>query len=91
VANGGAVAKKMYPLDYRQIAGYARPDYSLVQKMEDKKMYKTIKDCPDWAQPYVKKAQERGYIKGDGNGSLNLDDTKIWCLVVMLRIAGIMS
>lgn len=27
VANGGAVAKKSYPLNYAKIAGYGRPDY----------------------------------------------------------------
>lgn len=32
VANGGAVATKSYPLGYNKIAGYGRPDYSLVEK-----------------------------------------------------------
>ena len=54
-------------------------------------MYKKISDCPAWAQPYVKTAVDKGYIRGTGDGNLNLDDTKIWCLAVMLRIAGIMS
>lgn len=31
VANGGAVAKKYYALNYSKIAGYGRPDWSLVQ------------------------------------------------------------
>ena len=90
VANGGAVAKKRYPKDYSCIAGYARPDYQIVAQKEDN-MYKKLESCPNWAQPYVKTAVDRGYIKGDGEGSLNLDDTKIWCLVVMLRISGIMK
>ena len=32
VANGGAVAKKKYSLGYSRIAGYGRPNYSLVEK-----------------------------------------------------------
>ncbi len=94
VANGGAVAKKRYPLGYGLIAGYGRPDYSIVQEKKEEEimqMYSKISDCPSWAQPYVKVATEKGYIKGDESGRLNLDDTKIWCLVVMLRICGIMS
>lgn len=105
VANGGAVAQKMYKIGYAYIAGYGRPDYSIVKKepagdeesvkeeiiKEDDTMYKTIEDCPKWAQPYVKLGVEKGYIKGDTSGNLGLDDTRIWCLVVMLRISEIMD
>ena len=52
-------------------------------------MYKTVNECPAWARKYVQKAVDKGYIKGNDEGSLNLDDNKIWCLVVMMRIAGI--
>ena len=90
VPNGGAVAKKCYPIDYRSIAGYGRPDYkSVLRQKEDDGMYNTVSQCPLWAQEYVKTAMDRGYIKGDADGNLALDDTRIWCLVVMLRIAGI--
>lgn len=90
VANGGAVAKKRYPKDYKAIAGYARPDYKTVtSQKEESKVYNTVEECPLWAQQYVKTAIDNGYIKGDGNASLALDDTRIWCLVVMLRIAGL--
>ena len=91
VANGGAVAKKRYLISYNAIAGYGRPDYSIVEIKEENKMYNKISDCPAWAQPYVKTAVDKGYIRGTGDGNLNLDDTKIWCITVMLRIAGIMS
>ena len=93
VANGGAVAKKMYKRDYDRIAGYGRPDYSKVAVKEEVKeeytMYNTLEQCPVWAKDYVSKALSNGYIKGDEKGNLNLDDTKIWCLAVMMRIAGI--
>lgn len=94
VANGGAVAKKMYKRDYSRIAGYGRPNYELVKpknSKEENTMYQKITDCPQWARAYVQKAADEGYIKGTDDGTLNLDDTKIWCLVVMLRIAGIMA
>jgi hypothetical protein len=32
VANGGGVRKKKYALSYARIAGYGRPDYSIVKK-----------------------------------------------------------
>lgn len=92
-ANGGAVAKKRYRRDYLRIAGYGRPDYTIVsyKDKEEEKMYNKIEDCPFWAQPYVKLAVDKGYIKGGTDGKLNLDDTKIWCLVVMLRVSDIME
>lgn len=31
VANGGCVRQKQYPLDFEGIAGYGRPDYSLIE------------------------------------------------------------
>jgi len=93
VANGGAVAKKSYRRDNSRIAGYGRPDYSLVQikQKEVEKMYNKLEECPMWAQDYIKLALDRGYIQGDGSGALALDDTRIWCLVVMLRISGIIK
>ena len=37
-ANGGAVAKKRYALTYGRIAGYGRPNYSLISSEEDLSM-----------------------------------------------------
>lgn len=42
VANGGCVAKKTYRLNYNRIAGYGRPNYSLVQ--EERKVLETGND-----------------------------------------------
>lgn len=49
--------------------------------------YDTLDQCPDWAKPYVKKAIDNKYIIGDEQGRLRLTDDRIWCLVVMMRIA----
>lgn len=35
IANGGAVCRKNYPLGYKRIAGYGRPDWSLVTSEPD--------------------------------------------------------
>ncbi len=93
VANGGSVARKKYDLNYWYIAGYGRPDYSIVE--EEEPMHETEYNwtlaCPEWTRPYVQKALDNGYIKGDDKGALHLTDTKIWCLVVMMRMMGIME
>ena len=38
VANGGSVNDKSYPINYDKIAGYGRPNYSLVKNEEDDDM-----------------------------------------------------
>jgi hypothetical protein len=91
VDNGGSVAKKKYALNYSRIAGYGRPKYPTKKEEAKQMIYNTINECPAWARPYVQKAIDNGYIKGTGTGALNLDDMKIWCLVVMLRMCGIME
>ena len=91
IDNGGSVAKKKYALSYNRIAGYGRPKYPVAKEEAKKMSYNTVNECPTWARPYVQKAVDKGYIKGTDTGSLNLDDMKIWCLVVMLRMCGIME
>ena len=59
--------------------------------VETMKYYDTVEACPSWARPYVQKALEMGYIKGDGYGMLRLTDDRIWSLVVSMRINGIMK
>ena len=55
------------------------------------KYYDWTTACPEWSIPYVQKALDMGYIKGDEQGRLRLTDDKIWSLVVMLRINGVME
>ena len=54
-------------------------------------IYNYIPSCPEWSQPYVQKAWDLGWIKGDGNGNLNLNDEKIFTIVIMLRALKIME
>jgi hypothetical protein len=93
VDNGGCVAKKQYLINYNRIAGFGRPRYP--QEKEEiemkEKIYDTISACPEWSKPYIQKTLDLGWIKGEGNGKLGLTDTKIWCLVVLLRAQNIMK
>ena len=92
VANGGAVEKKKYSITYSLIAGYGRPKYEIIEETKDmEKTYNSVNECPQWAKAYVQKAVDKGYVKGNERGELGLTDIKIWCLVVMLRISGIME
>ncbi len=64
-----------------------------LQKRGNEEMiyYDCTEACPEWSRPYVNKALEMGYIKGDSLGRLRLTDDRIWCLVVMMRVNGIMG
>lgn len=53
--------------------------------------YDWTEACPEWSRPYVHRAIELGFIKGDEQGRLRLTDDRIWCLVVSMRINGIMN
>ena len=53
--------------------------------------YDWTEACPEWSIPYVQKALDMGFIKGDEQGRLRLTDDRIWCLVVSMRINGIMK
>ena len=76
-----------------------REELTMAQYEELKGMIEALKPkyydwttaCPEWSIPYVQKALDMGYIKGDEQGRLRLTDDKIWSLVVMLRINGVME
>ena len=53
--------------------------------------YDWTEACPKWSIPYVQKALDMGFIKGDEQGRLRLTDTKIYALVLDLRDEGIMD
>ena len=58
---------------------------------ETMQYYDTTEACPSWARPYVQKAVDKKFIKGDEKGRLRLTDDRIWSLVVSMRINGIME
>ncbi len=51
-------------------------------------VYNTVAECPQWARKAVQWAVTSGYIRGDGQGLLGLDATKLWALQVMYNIMG---
>lgn len=48
-------------------------------------IYKTLNDVPDWGRPLVKKLMDRGSLKGEGNGILNLPESTLKTLVILER------
>ena len=60
-----------------------------VDKLKNKMVYAWVDDnMPDWAKPTVTKLMRKGYLKGDGEGKLMLDDNMLRILVINDR-AGI--
>ena len=81
--NATACPGRYFPLDEMK---------SLVKReVEEVVYYDTVEQCPDWSVPYVKKAVEMGFIKGDGQGMLRLTEDRIWALVVSMRFNRVMD
>ena len=60
-----------------------------VDKLKNKMVYAWVDDnMPDWAKPTVNKLMRKGYLNGDGEGKLMLDDNMLRILVINDR-AGI--
>ena len=54
-----------------------------LEKNTDKFIYAWVDDnMPDWAKPTVTKLMEKGYLKGDEEGKLNLDKNMLRMLVI---------
>ena len=54
-----------------------------LEKKTDKFIYAWVDDnMPDWAKPTVIKLMDKGYLKGDEEGKLNLDETMLRILVI---------
>lgn len=67
VANGGAVAKKQYPLGYNRIAGYGRPKYDKETKVEEKTT--TTKSTKKKYSGTFPELPKRGYFKVGDKGT----------------------
>ena len=54
-----------------------------LEKKTDKFIYAWVDDnMPDWAKPTVTKLMDKGILKGDEEGKLNLDETMLRMLVI---------
>jgi hypothetical protein len=84
VANGGCVAQKSYPIYHKNIKGYGRPDYSIVEEEDEVTqeqfnqmmsvwlMQQTQKPDAQWGAEWDEArewAESVGIIKGDENGN----------------------
>lgn len=81
ISNGGCVAMKSYPLNYKYIKGYGRPDYSIVEEedemtqdkfneMMDAWLKRQAEKPPfDWSEEARSWAEGNGLIRGDENGN----------------------
>jgi len=63
------------------------PAYWLFSKEseDDKVVYKTYNELPDWAKPTIKKLMDRKSIAGDSNGNINLSEDVVKTLVILNR------
>lgn len=52
---------------------------------ENKVIYKTLQEVPDWGKAIVKKLVDRKSLQGDEKGNLNLSDDLVRTLVVLDR------
>ena len=60
-----------------------------VAEIKNKMIYAWVDDnMPEWAKPTITKLVNKGYLKGDNEGKLNLDDNMLRILVINDR-AGI--
>ncbi len=48
-------------------------------------VYKTINDVPSWAQPTIQKLIDKGSLKGDGSGAINVSEDFCRTFVVLDR------
>lgn len=85
------VAYKDYPSIVKQngLNGYERPapapqppEQEDDQGKEEEMIYNTIDSVPEWARPTIQKLADKGYLKGDGEDELNLNDTMLRLLVI---------
>ena len=54
-----------------------------LEKKTDKFIYAWVDDnMPEWAKPTVTKLMNKGYLKGDEDGKLNLDENMLRLLVI---------
>lgn len=84
-----AVGYRYIPVNSRYIRGYCVPDYAnvsddvVVEGCDT--MYQKMDNVPDWAVDTVKKLVNRGILRGDENGNLNLTSDMVRILVILDR------
>lgn len=79
-SNGGMVCRRTRPRS--QLVGAVRPAFRAGEEKEgyEMKVYRTLADVPEWYAPAVAKLVERGALRGDGQGNLNVSED--FCRIV---------
>ncbi len=77
------VAYKDYPTIIKAagLNGYPKPEPS-GGGGDSGMIYNTIDEVPDWARPTVQMLVDKGWLKGNGDGQLGLNDTMLRLLVI---------
>ena len=107
VGNGGGVARKSYALNYSRIAGYGRPDWTLVKEEDDdmmdvsrfKELWREMRkelqdnDSSEYSASAREWAVSSGLIQGSGNSNYMWEDilTREQMVTILYRFAQMMG
>jgi hypothetical protein len=53
---------------------------------DDKVLYITYSDVPDWGKPTIKKLMEKKFLNGDDKGNINLTESMLRILIIHDRV-----
>ena len=56
------------------------------KEAEEMKRYNTLEEVPDWGKPTIEKLVEKGVLKGDENGNLDMSEDLLRTLVIHDRL-----
>lgn len=62
-----------------------KPGVYYEQEDKDMKYYRTIKDVPDSYRPSMQKLMDKGFLKGTGNGEINVSEDMCRILTILDR------
>lgn len=84
---GEAVDRRTLSVNGRYIRGYCLPDYAgKAESEDDMVIYHWFEDMPDWARPSAEKAYQKGIIKADKSGAVNVYEANLQPLVWLDRL-----
>lgn len=78
------IAYKDYPTIIKNagLNGYPKPESGGDGEEDSGMIYNTIDEVPEWARPTIQKLMDKGWLKGNGDGQLDLNDTMLRLLVI---------
>ena len=80
------VERNNYNIDDSWVKSFGRPFYDEekveILDEEEEIMYNTLAEVPDYAKPTIQKLINKGYLKGNADGSLGLTNSMIRIFVI---------